>query len=152
MSAMDQEPEFRSEYSLHSLGQSSSHPITTELVIAGKAVIMEIDTGVAVSIISEDTLHLLGKNLQDIKPVSGTILKTYTGQSIPVLGSLKVSVEVGNQHAVLPLLVVKGSGPSLLSRNWLMELKLDWPQILTVMREHLSLIHISEPTRQAEIS
>ena len=47
-----------------------------------------------------------------------------------------MSVEVLNQHAVLPFLVVKGSGPSLLGWNWLTELKLDWPKFLTVMREH----------------
>ena len=35
----------------------------------------------------------------------------------------------GDQTATLPLLVVKGEGPSLLGRNWLGALKLDWHEI-----------------------
>ena len=32
----------------------------------------------------------------------------------------------------LPLIVTRGNGPSLLGRNWLSVLKLDWQRILTV--------------------
>ena len=42
-----------------------------------------------------------------------------------MLGTVDVVVKYGDQTAILPLLVVKGEGPSLLGRNWLAALKLD---------------------------
>ena len=46
-----------------------------------------------------------------------------------MLGTVDVVVKYGDQTATLPLLVVKGEGPSLLGRNWLGALKLDWHEI-----------------------
>jgi len=49
-----------------------------------------------------------------------------------VVGSTEVCVNYGSQVATLPLLVLKGEGPSLLGRNWLKEIResvntgLDW--------------------------
>ena len=40
------------------------------------------------------------------------------------------------QVADLPLVVTKGTGPSLLRRNWLAALKLDWEQIFGVNSVH----------------
>ena len=56
-------------------------------------------------------------------------LRTCTGEQREVLGSVSVQVEYKDQHECLPLLVVKGSGSSLLGRNWLQKLRLDWPEI-----------------------
>ena len=33
------------------------------------------------------------------------------------------------QQVTLPLVVIKGKGPSLFGRNWLEQIKLDWPVI-----------------------
>ena len=46
-----------------------------------------------------------------------------------MLGSLEVHVRHGVNEAKLPLLVVGGDGPSLLGRNWLKCLRLDWGMI-----------------------
>lgn len=58
-----------------------------------------------------------------------------------MLGTVDVVVKYGDQTAILPLLVVKGEGPSLLGRNWLAALKLDWHEIFwlhnTSLREVL---------------
>ena len=48
---------------------------------------------------------------------SDTLLRTYTGEKLQVLGQLQVKVEYGDQVQLLPLLVVAGSGPSLWGRN-----------------------------------
>ena len=53
-------------------------------------------------------------------------LRTYTGQEIPVRGAIDVDVEHGRQHKKLVLMVTEGDGPSLLGRNWLEELRIDW--------------------------
>ena len=49
-------------------------------------------------------------------------LHSYSGESIPVLGTVDVRVKYGGQEVTLPLLIVKGEGPSLLGRNWLEEI------------------------------
>ena len=54
---------------------------------------------------------------------------TCTGEKISVLGSLKVQVSHNSQTKHLSLLVVKGQGPSLLGRDWMNWLTLDWQTI-----------------------
>ena len=56
-------------------------------------------------------------------------LKTYTRETIKVLGSLSVNVAHNGQLKSLPLLVVAGNGPSLLGRDWLSQLQLDWHKV-----------------------
>ena len=88
---------------------------------------MELDTGAAVSIISEKVYHeLFGKIL--LKP-STILLKTYTNEAVHVLGEMDVKVEYETQSATLPLVVVKGTGPSLFGKNWLSSFTLDWVKI-----------------------
>ena len=56
-------------------------------------------------------------------------LRTYTGEQIEVKGCISVDVVYGNQSKRLDLLVAAGEGPSLLGRDWLQHLKLNWPQL-----------------------
>ena len=58
--------------------------------------------------------------------------KTYTDESIRVLRELPVDVQYHGQRKQLVLLVVEGDGPSLLGRNWLEQLNLDWKSIKAV--------------------
>ena len=80
---------------------------------------IKIDTGAAVSITSDTThtglFHLLKFPLQPTE----VKLRTYTGESIPVLGELAVNVTSQGTSCELPLLVVKKDGQSLIGRNWL---------------------------------
>ena len=59
-------------------------------------------------------------------------LHTYTGETLAVLGYVDVQVEYESQALILPLIVVKGHGPSLFGRNWLEKIKLNWSTIHTV--------------------
>ena len=59
-------------------------------------------------------------------------LKTYTLEKMKVSGQRAVQVRYKGQVRQLRLIVVEGNGPTLLGRNWLKYLKLDWPQILHV--------------------
>ena len=68
------------------------------------------------------------KRLAPLFKFTNTMLKTYTGQQIKVLGSINVNVTYQNQKRQLPLLVVSGDGPSLLGQGWLQQIKLDWSQ------------------------
>ena len=46
-----------------------------------------------------------------------------------MVGSTDVQVVYQGQTAILPLVVVKGDGPTLLGRNWLTKIKLNWDKI-----------------------
>lgn len=56
-------------------------------------------------------------------------LRIYTGEEVKPKVSCRVDVSYEGQEYTLPLLVVPGEGPALLGRNWLEEIKLNWPRI-----------------------
>ncbi|XP_064389221.1 uncharacterized protein K02A2.6-like [Halichondria panicea] len=99
---------------------------------------MEVDTGAAMSLISNETFRQLQKNKtsQQLRKVAlkpTTIrLRTYSGQQLVVLGTLKVHVRYEAQRAALSVLVVEGSGPSLLGRDWLKSLQLNWKELAAI--------------------
>ena len=77
---------------------------------------MELDTGVAVSLMLENTL----KHLWPEGRLSLTRYKlcSYLKEPIPGLRSFNVEIVYKNQLATLPL-TVKGDGATLLGKNWL---------------------------------
>ncbi|XP_041439913.1 uncharacterized protein K02A2.6-like [Xenopus laevis] len=91
---------------------------------------MLLDTGASVSLISEFVYKncLGGIALQN----SPSHLTSYTGEKIPVLGQIQAPVTYEGQSFILPLVVVKGDRPTLLGRNWLKHLKLNWAKIFTI--------------------
>lgn len=52
-------------------------------------------------------------------------LRTYTGESVKIMGTVDVVVFYEVQEKELSTLVVEGSGPNLLRRDCLKDLKLD---------------------------
>ena len=80
---------------------------------------MELDTGTSVSLVSE-IFQLQEKGT--ILSHSQAKLCIYTGQAINVMRTADARVET----ATLPLFVTRGKGLSLLGRNWLETLQLDW--------------------------
>ncbi|UYV65376.1 K02A2.6-like [Cordylochernes scorpioides] len=79
----------------------------------------EYDTGSAYSLISESTRRFF--RLPNPCPADPLRVKlaTYSGQPLPVLGTLDVPVQYQNSTQTLPLMVVGGEGPSLCGRNWM---------------------------------
>ena len=103
-------------------------PYSVEVKVNGLPLHMEVDSGAAVSLATETAGASLLTSTE-LHP-SSTVLKTYTGEQIAVKGVLKVDVEYGQQRcAQLNLLVVQGSGPCLLGRDWLAVLRLDWRNV-----------------------
>ena len=91
---------------------------------------MELDTGASFSLISETVYHNTWSNGNAPTLRQSTVrLHTYTGEELEVLGTLDITVQYKTQQEVLPLLVVRGQGPSLFGRNWLQKIKLDWTEI-----------------------
>ena len=101
----------------------SRQPITLELDVQGKQLTMELDTGAVVSLISTSTRDQL---FSDVPLHStSTVLTTYTGQRIAVVGRMEVGVQYGGKLYSLQLHVVRGDGPNLLGRDWLQVMRLD---------------------------
>ena len=117
-----------SEYTVNHLDGKQKSPYTVELSVHEAPLKMEVDRGAAVSLISEATYKRLWKNPPKLKPTT-TRLRTYSGQQLVVLGTLVVNVEYETQQVARSLIVVKGSGPSLLGRDWLAEIRLDWKSL-----------------------
>ena len=104
---------------------------------------MELDTGASLSIISETTYSSLSHTLPQLSQ-SKVTLSTYTGEKITPLGSMDVQVQYQGQEVSLPLLVVPGNGPSLLGRNWMEHIILNWSEINIVNFSFSSLGTILE--------
>ncbi len=118
---------------MHTIGGPSSAPIKVPLLIYSRQHEMELDTSAAIAIMSEAKYHELFSKGQ-LKE-SSVLLKTYTGERLAVVGDVDVKVQYENQTKDLVLTVVTGNGPSLLRRNWLQHLMLNWQEI-RAMRSH----------------
>lgn len=105
-------------------------PYLVEVKIAGRPVSMHIDTGAAVSIINEEVYAQLPRQ-RGLGPCT-LELKTYGGTPLETRGQATVVVEYEGQKTSLPVIVVPGTQPCLLGRDWLAELKLNWSQVLSV--------------------
>ena len=87
---------------------------------------MEVDTGATLSVISKATYNRAWREEPPPLAPSTARLRTYTGEEIPVKGEIEVDVCHRDQQKRLTLIVTEGNGPSLLGRNWLTELRLNW--------------------------
>ena len=105
------------EHYLFKLRESSSHPMEVTVTVEEKPLVMEVDTGATVSIISEATQTKLFSHLKLHK--SKVVLKTYTDESIQIKGQLNVHINYKGQTSPLKLVVVDWAGPNLFGRNWL---------------------------------
>ena len=123
----EQAPQQTHDLKLFTIGGNSTRPILVDVSINGKQLAMEIDTGAAVTVISEETRKSLFAYIPLHK--SNAILRTYTGQQMHVTVELHAQVKYKDQIKSLSLIVVAGNGPSLLGRNWLQHIQLDWKQI-----------------------
>ena len=118
-------------YNLFHFTEGHAQPIVVTMGVSGAEIAMEVDTGASVSIISEATYNKLWSKDQapQLQP-SHVNLETYTGEQLSILGVIEVTaLYEGQQHPHLNLLVVKGSGPSLLGRDWLRKIRLNWKEL-----------------------
>ena len=101
------------EYTLYALEDNSNRqPFLVQLQKDSVPLTMESDTGASLSLMSETTFHKHWPN----RSLQATTrkLRTYTGETIGVLGTAQVCVTHGKNLADLELMVVDLDGPSLL--------------------------------------
>ena len=116
----------------YSMFQVSTRPLMVTVKVNDVSLETELDTGASVSLVGEETFRRIRESTSVLQP-SKARLYTYTGESIPVLGSADVQVEHHGQSLKLPLVIKEGEGPSL---HWLSVLKLDWQHIFKVGANH----------------
>ena len=101
----------------------SNDPIMITMKCNKKEVTMEVDTGAAVTVMSITLFRELeGGKLE----ISNLRLRTYTGEIISPLGVGWLVVEYNSITMELPVTVLKGSVPTLLGRNWMTQLNINW--------------------------
>ena len=106
-------------YGMYTLNSSTRKPITLDVYL-NDIPIMELDTGVSLSIISSTTYKAITQqSTSSSLEKSAIFLKTYTGETIKVLGTTSVNARYGNQKEVLTVHVVSWDGPDLMGRDWL---------------------------------
>ena len=123
------------------LNISSSGKVTpwnVNVDIEGITVSMQLDTGASLSLMAETTFkeHWLQRSLSS----SQVKLCSYSSEAIHVLGAVDVNVTYKGQSHKVPLIVVKGSGLTLMGHNWLQLFKLDWQEIFLLQSNSVSLI------------
>ena len=129
LTGSDDETDECAEYALHYSSTGRPEPMTVLVTLNGLETSMEVDTGAALSVMSEQTYRSLWPGQKPPLHPTPARLKTYTGERIGVKGKIRVHVLYQAQQADLDILVVTGKGPSLLGRDWLEHLRLDWYSI-----------------------
>ena len=133
-SAQGQGAEEDSELGILTVNNSPAKPITVDMMVSGQRLTFEVDTGAAVSILSEASFKKRFPKAK-VQP-SSLVLKTYTGEPMAVVGTFPVEVCYQDQDPRdLELVIVTGDGPCLLGRSWLRHIRLDWPSISAVTKE-----------------
>jgi len=90
---------------------------------------MELDTGAAVSVMSEQQWETL-TNGKPVEPYQGKPLRGYSGHEVKVVGQVDVNVDYEGQQVQLPLLIMEGEHkPALFGHDWLTAIKLDWTRL-----------------------
>ena len=112
-------------------------PIVITVNVNGTDILMEVDTGASLSVISEQTFKAIVSPTDELQATSIT-LTTYSGQNLHILGIYDIQVGYKSQSQTLPLVVVQGHGPSLFGRNWLEKIKIDWNSIYSVQEQSIS--------------
>lgn len=112
---------------LHQLNLKNYKAVSLPIFINGQEILMEIDTGTAISCISEATYRTYFKRLEIIP--CDLCLKFYDGSNIRPLGIIKPMIKYGNCAKELELFIIKGGTTSLLGRQWLSELGIQVPKL-----------------------
>ncbi len=117
MLASEEDPAEDCMYILFNLTSDPCKPLSTTLTVNCVELPMQIDIGASVSVISEETFHLLWPATAALEVQrTGIKLRTYSGGELEVKGAIMVDVSYKGQESHLRLVVLSGNGPSPLGR------------------------------------
>ena len=118
-------------YNTNTQHSDSVKPYVCTINVCSTPVILEIDTGSSVTLLSHTEWARIKEKAPkltlDTKKVP--CLRTYSGHIIQPLGRTLLDVYHNDTHCQLYALVVPGTGPNLLGREWLSVLQLNWAKV-----------------------
>ena len=114
------------------VGPTFNKPL--EVQLDGKPLTMELDTGAAMSLVSEAT----NKNLFGEKALQQSKVKLHMYSGDPLRWLVRGKFSYGDQQAKLLLVVVEGNGVSLFRCSWLQHIRLNLAEIKAVRNGDLS--------------
>ena len=103
----------------------------TDVILDGKTINMDIDTGSGVTVLSKQDFDKIGGDLESLQ-TSNLILKGYSGGRINCLGEKVMSIQINNQTKDAVIRVVDSKGLSLLGRDLISIFTLPWENIFKV--------------------
>lgn len=108
-------------------------PVSIKVYINRVPMNFEIDSGSTYTIVSENQAQRIWNNKMPVFGKCKINLQTWTCNKVELLGSIQVLVEYKDFRGNLDLLIAKGSGHSLLGRNWFQALgiKIDGINMIT---------------------
>ena len=113
---------------LFRISSTTKDGIFVTMNIEGKDVSMQVDTGCGVSIVPYSVYKKFSDNVT--LETCNTRLHTYTGENIKPHGKCIVNVKHNGKLLQLPLIIVNiNQNISLLGRNWLHLVQLNWPAL-----------------------
>lgn len=114
----------------------ANNPYTVNVLVNNVSLSMEVDTGASISLIPYDVYTHSFKGVKLYK--SAVNFCSFTGDVVKCAGKMLVNVHHYGQSKRLWLHVLYESRFSLLGRDWLQELRIDWQSIKTVSQEQVS--------------
>lgn len=75
------------------------------------------------SLLNKQTFDIIANKNHTTLKTTDVHLKTYTGETVEILGAAELTVTYGEQTKQLVVHVVAGNGPNLMGRDWLCSLK-----------------------------
>ena len=113
-----------------SMNEKGSSEYKVAVAVNGIDITFAIDTCSNYSIIDEHTYY---QYFSDNKLEDASMnLRCFNGIEVKLLGQMNVKVKYNNQEKTLRLVVAKGRRTSLLGREWLREIKLNWTNIFSI--------------------
>ena len=120
--------------SLNAITRRSTGPWIVKPELEGVTIPMEVDTGSPFTLIPED---IWTKTLNLPLQPSDLKLFSYTKDPLSLRGKCEVNVELNGQKMLLTVHIARKGGATLIGRDWLRKLRLNWDEL----RVH----HLSSP-------
>ena len=146
VSDSDEEEFDNNQLAVHKASSRHTNKLTTVLQVEGIALEMEVDTGTELSTIPA---YIYQQKLHDIKLHSSAVCPhQYDGSTIPVKEEIKVVASTREQSVASSFIIVdiKNEQRPLLGRDWLLQLRLDWPKLI----QYRSLHQVQHKTLQED--
>ena len=121
--------ELLASMNLFAVNKVIAKPMVVNLLVNDIPINMELDSGSPVSLMPLKMFHQLLKGEVAKLQRSDLCLTTFTGESLKVRGYLPVDVKYETQSYKLALYIVDSGNATLLGRNWLQRIKINWQNV-----------------------